>query len=484
MANYTEQCARCLSYHDGAGHECPDPSLLAAALQPNHSARTHHRYGPSKLNAYAACPGYLPNDGESEASREGTRLHEIMDGLIEVVKASPKGHRTLAVLDARTQSGEITISDDDYILLAYCCKELDRWLAMGWEEIHNEIRVTVPDPTGQELTSGHLDVLIVLRGGVGILVDFKFGWIPVPPAASNYQGKAYALGSFHKFPKLAKLGVLFVQPKLHKTTAASFRRDEMYDIFTAVQGVIRGAQQPNPTLNVNPYCDFCSRAGSCPALVQTGALALQKSEPLPFPSTFSAIEIRTPEDVAKACYILDRLETLLEESKSGIKAKALELAQAQENGILRVEIAPGQSVVVKACYRKRDRSVHHPALVAEALKDVLNPDQILACCDIALTKLEAVFADSYVAVSNNAAQRLLESATVEADNTSDPKEKKRLLGEAKQQAKEMKATKKEAKEIMASTLSAEGLMTRADGLISYATIRLEKSAPPLLSDGQ
>src|SRR5262249_42741232 len=149
-------------------------------------------------------------------------------------------------------------------------------------------------------------------GTTGVLIDFKFGWIPVPPAAVNYQGKAYALGSFHKFPQLAKLGILFVQPKLHKTTTASFRRDEMYGIFSAVQGVIRAAQHPTPTLNVIPYLVFSARAGSCPALVQPPALAIQKSEPLPMPSTFSAIEIQTPEDVAKACYILDRLETLLE----------------------------------------------------------------------------------------------------------------------------------------------------------------------------
>jgi len=197
------------------------------------------------------------------------------------------------------------------------------------------------------------------------------------------------------------------------------------------------------------------------------------------PSTFSAIEIHTPEDVAKACYILDRLETLLEESKSGIKARALELAQAEPNGVLRVEVAPGQEVVIKACARKRDRSVHEPALVAEALKDVLTPDQVLGCCDIALTKLEAVFADSYVAMSNNVAQGLLQSGTVKANQTSDPKLKKRILAEAKEQAREAKSTKKQAKEIMAMTLSAENLLTRADGLIQYATIRLEKSAPAI-----
>src|SRR5262249_15711711 len=155
----------------------------------------------------------------------------------------------------------------------------------------------------------------------------KFGWIPVPAAQDNLQGMGYALGCFRRYPSLLRLAVMFIQPKLNKTTKGRYTREQCFEMYSRVAEVIRRAQELNPTLRPNPYCDFCTRAGTCSALVQTAQDALVKYDSLPMPvvNVFANLELATPEDVGRGLYVLDRLETWIEAAKGGLRQRGLEL---------------------------------------------------------------------------------------------------------------------------------------------------------------
>lgn len=468
------------------------PATVIRPGGPDHAARKHHKYGMSKLNAYRACAGYLPNDTTNAAAEDGTRQHEIMDVITVRVKENP-GALMVPELDALRAEGNTPMDDNDYAYLRFCCEKADFWLRKGGRAVvlHNEINVQVLNPDGTELNHGHLDLLIILPDGKNaVLFDWKFGWIPVPEAEGNLQGMGYALGCFHKFAGLERIGVLFVQPKLGAQTVCPYSRENMHGMYRRIREVIDGslryaATQDIGALRPNPYCDYCQRAGSCPALVNAAqrALAVLPGDgAMALPPGFTLATVRTPEDIARALYIVDRLETLIEASKrdengiKGVRKMALDLAKAN-GGTYSVEIAPGKCVVLEARQRKMPRSIEHPAVVAKALEGVLTPAEVLDCCDLSITKLENAFADKYTKAQDAKADDHLETARRTAARLT-PTHVKDFLAQAKAEAKEMRSTKKAAMAIMGNVLSAEGLITAAEGSVDYLKLRLETKALP------
>ncbi len=482
-------------------------------LPPDHNVRRHHRYGMSKLNAFAACPGYEPKDTTNAAAEDGTRLHEVMDMLTTVViNQYGSGPHMVEALDIYVQGA--AIDPAEYSWLRFCCEGVDFWLARGqctihhegvdfWLArgqctIHHEIKVSLYKLDGTELNHGHLDLLLIYKNGSSVLIDYKFGWLPVPKANENLQGKGYALGAFNEFEELDQIGVVFLQPKLRKTTTCTYQRADFLTHLAQIEKVIDRAEQVRKVelssivFQVNPNCDYCGRAGNCPALLKVGEQALQKFDAVPLPLSLISDRLETPEEIARALYMLGRLEVLIEASKAdengikGVRRRALELAKAQPGGKLEVEIAPGRVVVLTAGQRKAPRSAQHPALIAEALQDVLTPTQVLACCDVSVTKLEDTFAEAYVAKCDAKADARI-AAAEEALAKEGPREwdrraenpQKVFLARVKAEAKEMRSTKKAAKELLTSVLTAEQLMSRADGLVDFLKVRLETTTHQL-----
>jgi hypothetical protein len=423
----------------------------------------------SKLSGYDACAGYQPNSGTSQAAEDGTRLHEIMDTVIERVKAN--GTSAMSALDDYRAGTPVIESDEELYYLQYCCTELDRFLPHAIT-IYNEIAVQIINPDGSELNHGHLDVLLDLGGGRGVLVDYKFGWIPVPPAQKNLQGMGYAAGSFQKFPALNTVGVLFIQPKLNKVTTGKFTRDDLPDMYQRIRGVIESAQSPSKTLRPNVYCDFCEARGTCTALLKNAHAAVTRYEGLPFPDIFDGASITTPEQALAALYVIDRLESLIQ--TGGVRAKALELAKAA-GGHLEAQVSDDKKIVVEVRQRKMPRSVNSPALIADALKDVLTPEQVLGCCEPAVGALEEAFANAYVEKTTEEAEAILVAGYDAAEATTDRAAAKAILADAKARAKETKSTKKNAMEIMASVLLSEGLMTAPSGTVDYLKLKVEST---------
>ena len=434
--------------------------------KPDHGARGHHPFGPSKLNAYAACPGYRPREGgASEAADEGTALHELMDKVASESQRS--GLPFLETLDTVLRGQ--AVDNEQYSWLRSCCEQVDTFLRkikFSSISFHNEIQVQVVRADGNVVNYGHLDLLLTWDNGRrGVLFDWKFGWIAVPPAAENLQGMNYALGVLQQFPSLTVVGVMFVQPKIKQVSMATFSRADMPELLERIDGVIRAAQSPNPVLRPNPYCDYCDRAGTCAALASSSHAALTRYEELPFPAEFGRVEIRTPEDAAKALYVIGRLETHFTAAKTTLRQKVLEAAKAND-GRMEVELPGGEKLVVEARQRNNPRTIGEPHAVAHAIRDVLTPEQVLSCCDLSVTRLETLFAETLQLKGAESKAELEQLAKDEPD----PEKAQALLDTAK----DLQVTKKGAKEILTSVLAAEGLLTSGDGKVDYLKVRLEK----------
>lgn len=471
-------------------HETPQVVLSQETLSQvpvtTTATRGHHKYGASKLPALKTCPGFESRNTASTASDDGTRLHDEMEKVIKELNLASlfvaNTDTALSTLGKMIDAGKILVDENERFYLEFCCTELDKYWPKA-TTVHNEIQVSVLNPDESELTSGYLDLLLCLTQDTGIIFDWKFGWIQVPPAKDNLQGMHYALGCFAKFPRLKKVGVKFVQPKLHQVSSVVYTRDEIPAMYAAIKKTIDDAQSPSKTLRVSPYCNFCVHDGACAAQLKVGAAAVMKYEGVPLPDIFDGTQITTPEQAALAMYLVNRLESMV--SGAGIKQKALEFAKNSPDGKISYTLPSGDNVVVEVRSKKFSRTANSPAMIAQAFEPIFGAEHasalVLAACDPSVVKLEEGFAEALVAKQKAAADEILKEAEIAAAAIPDKKQAKEVLAHAKERAKELKVTKKAAGEQMTDMLTSEGLMTREEGTIEFAKVRVEKvgGAEPL-----
>lgn len=446
--------------------------------------RSHHEHGMSVLNYIAACSGFKGRDGENEAARDGTRLHGVMEKVIAAylshkklfhVDQSPVT-KPYTLLDALRGVIETeTVTEEEEVYLEFCCREVARWLDKAKGEVRVERRVYIHNPDGTELNFGHYDLLIFLSDEVAIMFDYKFGWIPVPAAASNWQGKGYACGTFQELPRLKTVGVIFIQPKLHRTTRTTYTREKLYEMYAEVRDVIRRAQATDKILSPGPYCDYCALAATCTALLNEASRAVALYEGLPVPQGFAGLQISTPEDAARAMFVLDRLQVLIDNA-ADLKDRAKQFARNNGN-MIAAPLPDGRLITVELKNKNAKRSANNPGLIAEVLKDWLSPEQVLGACDPKITALEEIFANAFVERQRAEASVILQNAQAAAERLKDSGDHSgaaQILEKAKADAKAIRVTKKHAAEILNATLQAEGLLSRPDARVEYLKVRVEK----------
>ncbi len=409
--------------------------------------RKHHKYGPSKMGYLAKCSAFTGKVGENDFSEEGTFLHDLMDEMVQNVIAR-KFDTVLAQVEPLAKKHEL--STDQESALRYASRKMDRFFSMRPTQVVTEIDVSIKRLNGKNLNHGYLDVLF-LYGKIGIVVDYKFGKIPVPPASKNYQGKNYWVGVMQKYPGLDKCGVCFVQPRLEFISEAMFTRAQLPMILSELETIADNADavQNDPKnaqalMTVGTYCDWCALSGTCSVLNNHRGMAVSKHLGLPLPPKFEGLVINRPEQLALARYWVD----VIEQGLGDVKMKALEAAEAN-GGEISCKLPSGEVITYEISERQKDRKLGSAIGVAEALQEFVTPQEVLGAAELALGKLEAVVKTAMVELAR---------------------------------AKGEKLTKKDAWEQAQALLSATGLITRESGSIRY--LRLKKTAERQLTEGK
>lgn len=455
----------------------------AVEVLPDHAVRTHHKNSPSKLPCLAKCPGFVSaerddKDVSETAAEMGTRLHEYMDKLLGdwVVQRDAGGTKTL--LDMLNEFGQtLALDENERGLLVFCIRELDRWVGESGVKVIREIKVYVHRPDNTVLTAGHLDVLLLYPGGSGLLLDYKFGWLPVKNADSNEQGIAYALGVLEAYPQIHTLGVEFIQPRLGKVTQAVIKRTDHTRHLMRLAEVIERAeyvqrtgftQETIPLLTTGDQCLYCvhSQEGTCPARLALLGKAASAMTPIPLPASFSLEVIDTPEKAALARYWVEVVEDFLDP----IKKRAKEFALNSPDQKIGITLADGTAISYKIQQKKFDRSVGDALPVSECLKEYLTMQQILGCATLSLGKLEELATEAIFEEANGAEKRELDALKEKHRimlATTPPTITKAQAAKAEKAARdrysETRITKAEAKEQFSSHLTAHGLLSRPEG---------------------
>ena len=459
-----------------------------------HAGRTHHKNSPSKLPYLAECAGFTSDDtGDKSAAEAGTRLHEFMDEILKAwVKIRRAGDTTMGMLDVMNSylhsRTDDPIDDSDRSLLVFCIRKIEPYLLQA-RQIINEIRVDVKWGDGRLLTSGLLDVLLIFENGAALVIDYKFGWVPVKSAKTNQQGLAYALGALQKYPNIKKIGILFLQPKLGVADSYTFTRAEEFIKLADTLEIIERAEyvqkhgfteETIKFLKAGDHCGYCahSRNGTCPARLRVLAQVASAGEAcIPLPTTFNSLVIDSGEKAALARYWVEQVEDFLD----GVKKVAKEFAQAN-GGSIKYAAPNGQVIEYEIEERNHDRTLGAPSDILEALSDYLSPAEILACCEAKLGPLEKAASNAIFEAVNQAERSEIEAAEARHNIEINAGKKtksacKKELAEIKTRYDEIRVTKKEAKERFQSLLESRGLLSRADGKIPV--LKRVKSQPQL-----
>ncbi len=410
--------------------------------------RKHHKYGPSKMGYLAKCSAFTGKEGENDYSEEGTFLHDLMEAMVQLV-IKKKVTTVLQQVEALAKKHEL--SEDQESALRYAARKIDRLFALNPSAVVTEIDVQVQRLNGKSLNHGFLDLLFIYGGAVGIIVDYKFGRLPVPPAPKNYQGKNYWAGVMQKYAGLSKCGVCFVQPRLEFISEAMFGRDQLPMILKELETIADNAEQvqkdpknAQALMTVGTYCDWCALAGTCSVLNNHRALAVHKHLGLPLPPKFDGLSIARPEQLALARYYVD----IIEQGLGDVKTKAYEAAEAN-GGEISCTLPSGDVITYEVAERSKDRKLGSAGEVADALKEFVTPQEVLGAAELALGKLESIVKTARTDLAR---------------------------------AKGEKLTKKAAWEEVESLLSAMGLITREGGNVRY--LRIKRTAEKQLTEGK
>lgn len=436
-----------------------------------HAARSHDKISPSKLNyldpEVGGCPGFRQDQSSNAASEDGTRLHEILDGVIKVgvrdhwfnsagrapvnLPKLPSGSLTSLLHTERIRVGWDDLTDWS---LNYCAQEVDKFIVgLPPECVEPEIRVDVLDEDGSQIMYGHPDLCLIVRQDMAVVFDWKFGYNPVLHASVNRQGLAYAVGFLQRHPEIKTVGVIFIQPKRGEITKGVFHRKDIHLHIKKIKAIRDNARtvaarldypQSNPStcieeLNPGDACEYCNRFGSCAAVIQKLPVAVQKTGGLPELSVDLKLEaIETP---AQAALAMAWVQFLDKDALSKIKSRCMDIARAND-GRISFTAPDGTEFAYKIQKDQFDRVVGDAVQVAETLSGYVETSQVLGAAKLSIGRLTEIVVP--------AIQARHEAETGEA------------------------MTKKAGEEQMCSLLESVSLLSRPDGYTE--SLRREKVA--------
>lgn len=115
--------------------------------------------------------------------------------------------------------------------------------------------------------SGQQDVLFY-NEETALIIDYKFGRLPVEPAGTNTQLLALCLLTLEALPTLSVVHAAILAPYVSRATPTivTYTRADEQNMRTLITNAINRAAQPNAPLVPSLHaCRYCRAAATCPA---------------------------------------------------------------------------------------------------------------------------------------------------------------------------------------------------------------------------
>lgn len=301
------------------------------------ATRAHHPDSPSSLQSSEACPGFLNEQRDSAASKDGTLQHKAAET------------RDLSILNGNEEmewAVNKCLQYEDAVTNEYRLKGRPF-------TIFKEVKLTVGDDA---VTEGYPDWIIATETEADGL-DWKFGKEPVTETKHNLQAISYVLGVFRLLPTVQTVRFHFYPPyqrwsddEQRKKYVHTFHRSEIEQLEVRIRVVIARKHKAYEQIKANDWtlaqpkhglCLWCARKGDCPKI---GALVIQTNEKyhdLVVPDVVKEYRLGTRDQVAAAYRFANQMAPICE----AIKKRCVDAAVTEE-------LLPENFTIVRSQHRK------------------------------------------------------------------------------------------------------------------------------------
>jgi hypothetical protein len=170
------------------------------------------------------------------------------------------------------------------------------------------------------------------------IFDWKFGMWAVEKADNNLQGIAYALGMFHKFPKLEQVRFWFKQPHLDGIAERLVTRDEIPKLYLRIQVVVETAKRARASGSfalarpMVPNCNFCANVGVCDKVAVFACKVGSKFHPLEIPADITPSKIHDPKNTKLLIMLAQVMGVWAKAARAQVTDRVLRGAQVMPEG--------------------------------------------------------------------------------------------------------------------------------------------------------
>ncbi|PWT88673.1 MAG: hypothetical protein C5B54_10220 [Acidobacteria bacterium] len=307
---------------------------------------------------------------ETPESRQGTRLHSY--------RAHPDWERRL-------------LSPDEQDLLrmgARLEREIFATINLSGDAAYIEHREAAME-WGDGLVTGHPDLMrIYPELDITVVIDEKYGWVPVPPADVNLQLRCYAI--------MAPTRLVYVaisQPRLpaeDRITIARYDEERKKQAEQHILSILRASQASDaPLIAGEEQCRYCLAKAICPALAKAVTMELAFVADL-------APDFAPELSKAKVLDVTESRLAQASDTQLGQLLTACALAFLVSTPLkdeIRRRIAAGEMKGYTLGKEAEVRTITEArsAISLLVLGRALKREEILALCDLPLQKIEHAY---------------------------------------------------------------------------------------------
>lgn len=229
---------------------------------------------PGSVAAERATPA-VPESERPEAA-EGTAIHEALEEG-DFSELGPDAANVARAIDAM-----VTTAIDQW------------WRDLATQlppKLRREERLWLPDNNGNPIGSAKLDIFAI-SGSDAIGVDYKTGYLPVPPASVNIQLRVQAIALWRNYPQLKRITMATAQYRFTGLWSdVPYTLDDLTRAEQELFFALWRAEQPDAPRTAGQWCRYCLAKANCPeaAAMSMLPLVIPKAEALTKESLQSAV---------------------------------------------------------------------------------------------------------------------------------------------------------------------------------------------------
>ena len=314
-----------------------------------HADRLHAKHSPSSLKHKKLCPKWENESKDTVFTDDGTKCHEAVE------------------------TGDLSKLTELQHYYANCAIKYVQPIIDGASKVVKEERLWNACGWMSQLTHGSPDLMAWAGETHMDIVDYKFGRLPVDPAAVNLQAKAYVLAAFDTYPFVETITFHFVHPRLaDHDSNHTFKREERDAICEEISKIVLAAEDPevDPTPETEA-CLYCKKRGTCPALLTEMVRYAHQMHLSDIPDY--NLDLTVPENRAKLFEILKLMSKAVGQAQD-------KLTEDHLNG----NEIPGYELK----FRKGARSIKDTIKAWETVKETVELADFLKSCKVKIGDLE------------------------------------------------------------------------------------------------